>query len=55
MLLETETFHFLLGDEDDPDKPVPDVMRLPKEGKLLSHNVLIALCSTFNSVLRLDI
>jgi hypothetical protein len=32
--------YFLSGDEDDPDKPVPDVMRLPKEGKLLNVNGL---------------
>jgi hypothetical protein len=40
---QTERFNgnFLTGDEDDPDKPVPDVMRLPKEGKLFRFLTLI--------------
>jgi hypothetical protein len=39
--LKLKLVFILLGDEDDRDKPVPDVMRLPKEGKLLSYEMLI--------------
>lgn len=47
--------YILPGDEDDPDKPVPDVMRLPKEGKLLNVTILIGCSTLSHSVLRLKI
>jgi hypothetical protein len=46
-LKQQNFIYFLSGDEDDPDKPVPDVMRLPKEGKLLNVTILIV-CFALN-------